>query len=70
MTLTHPDLTYHNLAVVAEQLLAASVDRLHSFLPTQLGDLLWALGSLNFTLTNLGGPRADRTVRSLSHCIP
>lgn len=55
-----------NDSPLSQQLLFNAVENLHAFLPEQLGDVMWALGTMKYSISDLGSQRADRMVTLLS----
>lgn len=51
-----------NEETLSSQLLNNTIDILHTFLPEQLGDVMWALGTMKYSLHDMGPERADRVV--------
>lgn len=51
-----------NDSSLSQLLLFSAVENLHAFLPEQLGDVMWALGTMKYSIADLGPHRADRMV--------
>lgn len=51
---------------LTDALLARTVYVLHTFLPEHFGDVIWALGTMNFSLQDLSTSNQDRVLAILS----